>query len=190
MSAKVQISPAPDLKQPLPRTEEVINHFVDGYTYNHLIDAHGHDAAKEKMSEMVEAFLPGLSNTILFIEDGIEGMSLSHIWFGPNFPLFRHSHPAYGNCLYYVVEGEIHMGQKTLRKGSTIFMPATHPYKYSAGPAGVEVLEFRAGGGDPEGPTTQIHEKSFESIDEIIEGCRANEASWVAPKHIGETAER
>ena len=139
------------------------------------------------MSEMVEAFLPGLSVTPLFIEGGLEGMSLSHIRFGPNFPLFRHSHPAFGNCLYYVVEGEIHMGTKKLCRGSTIVMPATHPYRYTAGPAGVEVLEFRAGGGDPDGPTTQIHEESFDSIDKIIEGCRANETSWVAPKQIGET---
>ena len=59
MSAKVQINPAPDLQQPLPRTEEVISKFVDNYTYDHLIEAHGHEPARKKMSEMVDRFCQG-----------------------------------------------------------------------------------------------------------------------------------
>ena len=57
-------------------------------------------------------------------------MNLVHVWFGPNLPLFRHSHPRYGDCLYYVVAGEIILGRRHLGPGSGFFVPNGMPYKY------------------------------------------------------------
>jgi hypothetical protein len=62
-------------------------------------------------------------------------------WFKPNFPLTRHSHNI--DCLYYVLSGSAIMGNRTLRAGDSFFVPADAPYKYLAGPEGVEVLEIR-----------------------------------------------
>ncbi len=139
---------------------------------------------------MVQAFIPGTSTTPLFAQRGPGGMSLVHVWFGPNFPLFRHSHPRYGDCLYYVIAGEITMGGRTLRAGSTFFVPNGQPYKYTAGPAGVELLEFRAGGGDSDAPGMKLDESSIDSIQKIIDGSYENEEQGQVPERFGDTAIR
>jgi len=48
------------------------------------------------------------------------------------------------DCLYYVVAGEARLGNQVVAAGDGFFVPADAPYAYSAGPDGVEVLEFRA----------------------------------------------
>jgi hypothetical protein len=79
---------------------------------------------------------------VLFGDPDSEGMSLVWSWFAPNFPLPRHSHSA--DCLYYVAKGELHMGRQVIKEGEGFFVPDGAPYAYTAGPEGVEVLEFRA----------------------------------------------
>jgi len=71
------------------------------------------------------------------------GFSLVTLWFKPDFPLPRHTHNV--DCLYYVLSGSAIMGRQTLRAGDGFFVPKDAPYQYSAGPAGVEVLEIRHG---------------------------------------------
>ena len=113
-------------------------------------------------------------------------MSLSHNWFGPNFPLFRHSHPRFGDCLYYVVGGELLMGNRKLGRGSTFFIPNGQPYKFAAGPDGVEVLEFRAGGGEDEASGTIVKENSLEAIQQIIDRSYEVDSEWQAPERMGD----
>jgi hypothetical protein len=79
---------------------------------------------------------------VLFGDPETEGMSLVWSWFAPNFPLPRHSHSA--DCLYYVAKGELHMGRQVVSEGEGFFVPDGASYAYTAGPDGVEVLEFRA----------------------------------------------
>ncbi len=74
-------------------------------------------------------------------QDGDDGMSLVWSWFGPGYVLPRHSHSA--DCLYYVIAGEAHLGNRTVEAGSGFFVPADAPYAYSAGPDGIQILEFR-----------------------------------------------
>ena len=69
------------------------------------------------------------------------GFSLVHVWFKPEYPLPRHSHDA--DCMYYVISGEVHMGNQVLRAGDSFFVPADAPYTYTPGPDGVEILEIR-----------------------------------------------
>jgi quercetin dioxygenase-like cupin family protein len=83
----------------------------------------------------------GTHDAVLFRGDGDDGFSLVKAWFGPHFVLPRHSHDA--DCLYYVVEGSLVMGSRTVSAGNGFFVPAGAPYAYEAGPDGVVVLEFR-----------------------------------------------
>src|SRR5947209_876029 len=110
-----------------------------------------------KESEMMEAqgFAPpgvisrddreilrsGETLQVLFRHAGEEGFSLVRVSFGPNYLLPRHSHSA--DCLYYVLSGEVGVGNRTVGPGDGFFVPKDHPYAYQAGPDGVELLEFR-----------------------------------------------
>ncbi len=71
----------------------------------------------------------------------VPGFSLTYLWFKSGFPLPRHSHSM--DCAYYIVDGSLRMGTEVLGKGDGFFVPANVPYAYTAGPQGVEVLEFR-----------------------------------------------
>jgi quercetin dioxygenase-like cupin family protein len=84
----------------------------------------------------------GDMDQVIFRGEGENGFSLIRAWFGPHYVLPRHSHD--GDCLYYVVEGCLTMGAKSLETGDGFFVPEGAPYSYVAGPEGVVVLEFRS----------------------------------------------
>lgn len=180
----------PAIGEVVPRAKIRPERSAAGFAHEPLARKYGPEAAAKKIGEMVKAFIPGTITTTLLAQGGHHGMSLVHVWFGANFPLFRHSHPGYGDCLYYVIAGEILLGKQRLGAGSTFFVPNGQPYKYTAGPAGVELLEFRAGGGDPQAPGMQLDESSFEAIDKIIKESYDNDEAWVPPKKMGDTAIR
>jgi hypothetical protein len=69
------------------------------------------------------------------------GFSLVYVWFKPHFPLVRHSHST--DCLYYIVAGDVRLGDQTLGPGDGFFVPKEAPYTYRMGDAGAEILEFR-----------------------------------------------
>lgn len=81
------------------------------------------------------------SATVPFRHEGEQGFSLVVVEFAPGYILARHSHTT--DCLYYVVAGSVQMGKRELGPGDGFFVPADHPYAYSAGPEGVKLLEFR-----------------------------------------------
>lgn len=167
-----------------------VDKVADGFEYGALAEEFGEAPVRRKIGEMIRSYGHGTSTTPLFGQPGPNGMSLVHVWFGPNLPLFRHSHPRYGDCLYYVVAGEIILGRRRLGPGSGFFVPNGMPYKYRAGPAGVEVLEFRAGGGDPEAPGMKLDEHSLNAIQNIIDGAEEHQEEWELPGNIGDTALR
>ena len=116
--------------------------------------------------------------TVLFKGEDPDGFSLVHARFEPGYRLPRHSHSA--DCLYYVVAGEAHMGSRVLRPGDGFFILAEAPYAYTAGPEGVEVLEFRHA-------TTfdiKIRDKTLEHWKPVIEAIKAHGESW-APAPVG-----
>jgi len=116
--------------------------------------------------------------TVLFKGEGPDGFSLVHVRFVPGYRLPRHSHSA--DCLYYVVSGEAHMGSRVLKPGDGFFILAEAPYAYTAGPEGVEVLEFRHA-------TTfdiKIRDKTLEHWKPVIEAIKAHGESW-APAPVG-----
>lgn len=179
---KFEIFRAPDLRQ--PPTPQVMADVdlagaADGFDYSGLLD-NGEDEpeVRDAIGDMVRAIAPGSVTTPLFGQGGKDGMSLVHVWFGPNFPLFRHSHPRYGDCLYYVVAGEVVLGSQRLGPGDGFFVPNEMPYKYKAGPEGVEVLEFRAGGGIKGAPGMKLDERSVAGIRKLAELATAQHDNW------------
>ena len=107
----------------------------------------------------------------LFQHEGDEGMSLVWSWFGPNYALPRHSHSA--DCLYYVVAGEAHLGNRVVPAGSGFFVPADAPYAYTAGPEGIQILEFRG--------VSSFDMKITEKLgrwDAIVDVVRENKDTW------------
>ena len=46
--------------------------------------------------------------------------------------------------IIYVTEGEMHLGARVLRPGSSVYIPANTLYGFKAGPQGLTFLNFRA----------------------------------------------
>jgi hypothetical protein len=83
----------------------------------------------------------GEESVVLFKGPAEGGFSLIRLWFKSGYLLPPHSHD--GDCLYYVIAGELSIGGRVLRKGDGMHIPAHCGYSYEAGPDGVEILEFR-----------------------------------------------
>ena len=66
---------------------------IDGFDYSPLLVDNDEADVRTKLDGMIRAINPGVSETLLFSQKGPQGMSLVHVWFGANMPLFRHSHP-------------------------------------------------------------------------------------------------
>ena len=107
------------------------------------------------------------------------GFSLVRLWFKANYPLVRHTHDA--DCLYYVLSGTAVMGNQTLRTGDSFFVPAGAPYRYNAGPEGVEILEIRHGVEQfnmviPDEPASRWHAMA-EAVEANLDTWQATEES-------------
>jgi len=109
------------------------------------LDEHGcmsysipEDAAP-RLAELAELGMnDGAELSVLY---SAPGFSLAYAWFKPGYMLPLHAHNS--DCLYYVIAGQLHMGTETLGAGDGFFLPAEAWYSYTAGPEGVEILEFR-----------------------------------------------
>ena len=117
-------------------------------------------------------------------DPGMNDPSMSLVWsrFDPGYPLPRHSHSA--DCLYYVVSGEARMGSRRIGAGAGFFVPADAPYAYTAGPEGIEILEFRS----VSSSDMQITE-NLPRWDRIVEAVREHKADWVADVAADDAAE-
>ena len=99
-----------------------------------LVEKYGEEDVRNKMTEVLKSYAGGMVITGLFAEGGMEnrgkrprrGCSLTHIWVGPGFPLFRHSHPGSGDCLYYVTNGELIVGRRQSRAGIGVLHSRRH----------------------------------------------------------------
>jgi quercetin dioxygenase-like cupin family protein len=125
-------------------------------------------AAMSNSEDQIGAFVK-----VLFADEAAQ-TSLAYSWFKPNFILPKHSHNA--DCTYYIISGEAHLGSEVLRAGDGFFVPAGGNYKYSAGPEGVEVLEFR---------TATVFNMRMSGNTEadwvqIMQAARENHAEWMS----------
>lgn len=112
--------------------------------------------------------MAGAQAKVLFRQPGDGGFSLVHVRFAPEYILNRHKHNT--GCTYYIIAGEVWFGRtRVLRAGDGFFVAADQPYGYTAGPQGVELLEFR-------------HASSFTSC--VVED---NEAVWTEIFGVADT---
>ena len=79
------INANPTIKPPISREAIDVDKAAAGFAHGPLAEQCGQEAASKAIGEMVKAFVPGTSTTPLFGQGGPNGMSLVHVWFGPNF---------------------------------------------------------------------------------------------------------
>ena len=100
------------------------------------------------------------------------GFSLTHAWFKSGFPLPLHTHNA--DCMYYITAGTLTLGTETLGAGDGFFVPRDKAYRYTPGPDGAEVLEFR----HEENFDIKFLAKSATVWDKITAVVSERQASW------------
>jgi len=100
------------------------------------------------------------------------GFSLTYAWFKSGFPLPLHTHNA--DCLYYIVAGTLQLGAETLGAGDGFFIGADKAYRYTPGPEGVEVLEFRT----EEDFDINFLAKSLPAWEKIAGAVRERRPDW------------
>jgi hypothetical protein len=71
--------------------------------------------------------------------DGIR-LSIFRVEPGTVFP--RHTHNV--DYIEFVLDGEVHYGNKVVRRGGGVFRKAGTPYTFMAGPEGAVIADFRA----------------------------------------------
>lgn len=71
-----------------------------------------------------------------------DGMSLTIFKFAPGTLLPRHRHDV--DYIEFVLEGEVHHGNRVLKPGQGVFRTAGSLYSFWAGPAGATIADFRA----------------------------------------------
>jgi len=128
------------------------------------------EVSKAGLASLAEAGLgDGAQARVLF---SAPGFSLMYAWFKSGLPLFRHSHGP--DCLYEVIGGSLQMGDQVLRKGDGFFLTAGTPYAFTAGPEGVEILEFRH---EPLRDTV-IHANNPAYWEKAVEVVRSRREAW------------
>jgi hypothetical protein len=129
--------------------------------------------ANAGMGKMLDAGLnDGYVVKCLFKAPEPDGFSLTYAWFKGNYALPPHTHNT--DCLYYVISGQIHMGSDVLRAGDGFFLPADTGYSYTAGPEGLEVLEFR----DSARFNITVGDATPEAWMRLAKVCATNQKLW------------
>lgn len=126
--------------------------------------------AAEGAARAMEAGLGKGSELRLLFE--MPGFSLLYAWFKSGFPLPRHTHDS--DCLYYVLAGSLKLGSEELVAGDGFFVGREAPYGYTPGPAGVEVLEFRA----TNRFNLTLRANSAQFWQQVLEITRERQAAW------------
>jgi hypothetical protein len=112
------------------------------------------------------------SDVRCLFRDEASGLSLVYVWFKGGYILPRHSHSA--DCLYYITAGELQTGTVVLRQGDGFFIPADMDYTYTAGPDGVELLEFR----NATSFNIDVSRNDAAMWDRVLAGLIANRGRW------------
>ena len=119
----------------------------------------------------------GAEARVLFRQAWDGGFSLVQVRFGADYILYRHHHDT--DCTYYVTRGEVRLGRsRILRAGDGFFVPAHHSYSYTAGPEGVEILEFR----HASTISTYVVEDSEAIWKEIFRVADTHQETWAAAR--------
>jgi hypothetical protein len=71
-----------------------------------------------------------------------DGLRLSIFRIAPGTVFPRHSHDV--DYIEFVLDGEVHHGNKVVRRGAGVYRRAGTPYTFTAGPHGAVIADFRA----------------------------------------------
>jgi hypothetical protein len=138
-----------------------------------VMEDHSSTAANAGLAQMFAAGLEdGYVLKCLFRSPDPNGFSLTYAWFKSHYPLPLHTHDS--DCLYYVISGEIQMGDAVLGAGDGFMLPKDSVYSYRAGPDGAEVLEFR----DSSRFDITIRDGSAQGWERLAAICAANRTLW------------
>lgn len=84
-----------------------------------------------------------LDSSMTFHEFGSEKeLQLAELDYLPGAEAVVHKHN--DDEIIYVVSGEMHLGNKVLRAGSSVYIPGDTFYGFTAGPNGLRIVNFRA----------------------------------------------
>ncbi len=84
-----------------------------------------------------------LESSMTFHEFGSETeLQLAEIDYIPGAEAVIHKHD--DDEIIYIVSGEMHLGTKTLKAGSSVYIPGDTYYGFTAGPNGLRIINFRA----------------------------------------------
>ena len=70
-----------------------------------------------------------------------DGLSLTVFKFAPGTVLPRHRHDV--EYIEFVLEGEVHHGNRVIRAGEGVYRDANTPYTFTIGPEGATIADFR-----------------------------------------------
>lgn len=111
-----------------------------------------------------------LNSRIRFIEQGDEkSLQLLELDYLPNAAIDIHAHRE--DEIIYVVAGEMHIGNRMLGPGATVFIAGHTLYGFKAGPEGLRMLNFR--------PRSDL---TFITKDEFRNRSRGESPSEAAPE--------
>jgi hypothetical protein len=155
------------------RIEFFYNSKAEGFEEADVMEHDFSPMVADGLARMMEkGYASGSKLRCLFRSKDPKGFSLTHVWFKANFPLPPHSHDS--DCLYYIIAGDIRMGNRTLRAGDGFLLPAEAGYSYVPGPEGVELLEFRA----TSRFDIKIPDGSRQFWDRLVGVCESNRQLW------------
>jgi quercetin dioxygenase-like cupin family protein len=117
----------------------------------------------------------GSVTRVLFRQRGDTAISVLHVWQKPGKVTPRHSHDS--DCLYYVIAGQLRLGNRALGPGDGFFVPADHPYSVTAGDDGAELLEIRPNATSFD---MQVRDQSPEKWAQFKASVRAKKPRWDA----------
>ncbi len=83
-----------------------------------------------------------LDSMIRFIEPGTdESLQLFEVDYLPGSDIEIHAHDE--DEIIYILDGEMHVGNRVLARGASIFVAGNTLYGFKAGPQGMRMLNFR-----------------------------------------------
>lgn len=116
----------------------------------------------------------GAQSRVLFRQAEPDGVSVLQVYMQRGMSVPRHSHDA--DCLYYVVTGQLRLGNRSLGPGDGAFVPGGMTYTVAAGPDDVEFLEIRTSTSFD----MQLREGSPEGWDALVGEMEAHRDHWRA----------
>lgn len=101
-----------------------------------LIERFGDDAGLDRFSE------DALNTRMRIFHEGSDSApQLFESQLLPNAVAAVHTHEE--DEIVYILGGEMLLGKRSLKRGASLFIPASTPYGFRAGPEGLQFLNFR-----------------------------------------------